>query len=143
MSGSENSVFGNINKGFTEINIDTTNKVKQQEELNKDFKYVNPEKRFIKLAKTKLISIDPIECLFDTIPCLKWLPQYNFKQDVINDVLSGIAVAIMNIPQGITYSILAQIPPVMGLYVAVIPVLAYFIFGTSRHNSMGSFAICR
>lgn len=55
----------------------------------------------------------------------------------MSDVISGCTVAIMHIPQGMGYALLANLPPVTGIYMAFFPVLMYIIFGTSRHNSMG------
>lgn len=75
------------------------------------------------------------------IPVTLWLPKYNCRQNLFGDITSGITVAVMHIPQGMAYALLASVPPQVGLYMAFFPVLAYFIFGTSRHISMGTFAV--
>lgn len=56
-------------------------------------------------------------------------------------MISGFTVAIMHIPQGMGYALLANLDPIVGVYMAFFPVLLYVIFGTSKHNSMGTFAV--
>ncbi|CAH2002324.1 unnamed protein product [Acanthoscelides obtectus] len=75
------------------------------------------------------------------VPVIEWLSHYNWKHDLMSDIVSGITVAIMHIPQGMAYALLANVPAIVGIYMAFFPVLVYFIFGTSRHNSMGTFAV--
>lgn len=75
------------------------------------------------------------------MPVTLWLPNYNVKSNLFGDLASGITVAVMHIPQGMAYGILASVPPQVGLFTAFFPVLSYFIFGTSRHISMGTFAV--
>jgi len=74
------------------------------------------------------------------LPILDWLPNYN-KQHFKGDLNAGITVGIMLIPQGMAYAMLAGLPPIYGLYAAIVPQLIYAIFGTSRQLGVGPVAM--
>ena len=74
------------------------------------------------------------------IPILEWLPNYNtslFKGDLV----AGITVGIILIPQGIAYALIAGLPPIYGLYCAIVPQVMYAIFGSSRQVAVGPVAM--
>lgn len=106
------------------------------------------------------------KCVEKVLPFLRIYRKYKIKTDLPNDVIAGFTVGIMQLPQGMlrvilfcskhvkfyhyvklfdddsssvgmAYAMLADMPPVVGLYMAFFPVLIYFFFGTSRHISMG------
>ena len=73
-------------------------------------------------------------------PFLDWLPNYKrswFK----DDFFAGITIGVMLIPQGIAYALIAGLPPIYGLYTAMIPQIVYAILGTSRQLSIGPAAM--
>ncbi|XP_029679419.1 solute carrier family 26 member 10-like isoform X2 [Formica exsecta] len=115
--------------------------VYQQDELNHLCKYVKPKRILSNEMSRRCKSIKPIKFLKKSIPLIDWLSSYDWKNNILGDVIAGITVAVMHIPQGMAYAILGNVPPIVGIYMAFFPVLVYFFLGTSRHNSMGTFAL--
>ena len=78
--------------------------------------------------------------LKELIPILEWLPNYNSSR-FKGDFIAGLTVSIILIPQGIAYALIAGLPPIYGLYCALVPQLVYAIFGSSRQVAIGPVAI--
>lgn len=74
------------------------------------------------------------------IPILEWLPNYKISS-FRGDCIAGITVAIILIPQGIAYALIAGLPPIYGLYCALVPQLVYAVFGSSRQVAIGPVAM--
>jgi SulP family sulfate permease len=66
------------------------------------------------------------------LPFLKWVPEYRTPGTIRADVLAGLTGAIVVMPQGIAFALLAGMPPQYGLYAAMLPCLIAAIFGSSR-----------
>lgn len=73
-------------------------------------------------------------------PIVEWLKNYN-KTDFNGDIFAGIITAILLVPQGIAYAMLAGLPPQLGLYASILPPLLYALLGTSRTMSVGPVSI--
>jgi hypothetical protein len=74
------------------------------------------------------------------VPIFEWLPSYQ-KADLRGDAIAGITVAMMLIPQAMSYALLAGLDPIIGLYASILPLVIYAIFGTSRQPAVGPVAM--
>jgi SulP family sulfate permease len=74
------------------------------------------------------------------LPCLEWGRGYN-RQLAMQDGLAAVIVTLMLIPQSLAYAMLAGLPPVVGLYASILPLLAYALFGSSRTLAVGPVAV--
>ncbi|KJH47001.1 STAS domain protein [Dictyocaulus viviparus] len=75
------------------------------------------------------------------VPITKWLPMYNWREDLRADIIGGFMLSVMSLPQGLAYGYLVGVPPIYGIITTIFGPIVYTIFGTSKHTSPGCFAI--
>ncbi|MFW5634952.1 MAG: SulP family inorganic anion transporter, partial [Erythrobacter sp.] len=74
------------------------------------------------------------------LPILEWGRTYD-REVLTSDLVAAVIVTIMLIPQSLAYALLAGLPPVVGLYASIMPLVLYAIFGTSRTLAVGPVAV--
>ncbi|XP_004772389.1 sulfate anion transporter 1 [Mustela putorius furo] len=77
----------------------------------------------------------------DLLPATRWLRQYHPREALVGDVMSGLVIGIILVPQAIAYSLLAGLQPIYSLYTSFFANLIYFLMGTSHHVSVGIFSL--
>ncbi|KAG7476665.1 hypothetical protein MATL_G00085360 [Megalops atlanticus] len=95
-----------------------------------------------KLSHSFSCSVTKVKStLTDFFPVVRWLPKYKLKEYVWGDVMSGLIVGIILVPQAIAYCLLAGLEPIYGLYTSFFANIIYFFMGTSKHVSVGIFSL--
>ncbi|MFZ4759473.1 MAG: SulP family inorganic anion transporter, partial [Burkholderiaceae bacterium] len=77
---------------------------------------------------------------FSRLPMLDWASNYD-RTTLAGDLLAALIVTVMLIPQSLAYALLAGLPPEVGLYASVAPLIAYAAFGSSRVLAVGPAAV--
>src|SRR5271167_3552531 len=77
------------------------------------------------------LSLGPASIAQKLLPILGWLPGYR-RDWLLPDVLAGLAVWAVMVPESMAYAGILGVPPIMGLYTIVPPLIAYAVLGTSR-----------
>ncbi|KAG7323224.1 hypothetical protein KOW79_012926 [Hemibagrus wyckioides] len=93
-------------------------------------------RKFFRCSSGRLKSL-----FFRHLPVLSWLPKYNFRQNLVCDVISGVSAGTIQVPQGMAFALLANLPPVNGLYSSFFPLIPYFFLGTAHQMVPGTFAV--
>ena len=73
-------------------------------------------------------------------PILDWGSQYS-QSHAVNDLFAAFIVTVMLVPQSLAYAMLAGLPPVIGLYASILPLIAYALLGTGRTLAVGPVAV--
>ncbi len=73
----------------------------------------------------------PVSIAHRLLPVLNWLPAYR-RASLLPDVLAGLAVWAVMVPEGMAYAGIVGVPPIVGLYTIVPPLISYALLGTSR-----------
>ncbi len=71
------------------------------------------------------------------VPIVGWLPNYDWGKSFRWDLVAGLTVWALLVPEAMAYAGIAGVPPEAGLYTAPLALLGYAVFGTSRHLSVG------
>jgi high affinity sulfate transporter 1 len=77
------------------------------------------------------ISARPASIAQRLLPILGWLPSYR-RDWLLTDILASVAVWAVMVPEGMAYSGIVGVPPIMGLYTIIPPLIVYALLGTSR-----------
>uniref|UniRef100_A0A8C9T8J5 Solute carrier family 26 member 4 n=1 Tax=Scleropages formosus TaxID=113540 RepID=A0A8C9T8J5_SCLFO len=91
-----------------------------------------------RLSESYRTALRLIKSIF---PVTDWLFRYPVREWLLSDIISGVSTGLVSSLQGLAYALLVSVSPVYGLYSAFFPIIPYFIFGTSRHVSVGPFPV--
>uniref|UniRef100_A0A165WFF6 STAS domain-containing protein n=1 Tax=Daucus carota subsp. sativus TaxID=79200 RepID=A0A165WFF6_DAUCS len=75
------------------------------------------------------------------VPCYRWMRIYNWSEYLQADLMAGVTVGVMLVPQSMSYAKLAGLHPIYGLYSGFVPIFVYAIFGSSRQLAIGPVAL--
>lgn len=107
--------------------------VQSHDILKSTYRYA---KKYYKPSPSCMISF-----LYARVPFLLWIRNYDMKENFVKDLAGGITIGVIQIPQGMAYALQAGVPAINGIYVTFFQMLIYLFTGTSRHISVGTFAI--
>ncbi|CAI9092482.1 OLC1v1027735C1 [Oldenlandia corymbosa var. corymbosa] len=91
--------------------------------------------------RTKVERMTSSEWIETFFPCYRWIRTYKWRENFQADLMAGLTVGIMLVPQSMSYAKLAGLQPIYGLYSGFVPIFVYAIFGSSRQLAIGPVAL--
>ena len=130
------------------------------EQFNETFEVIHSKshnsKKMMAAMRPDCSPDDMKRTIKSLMPITDWLYNYNWRTDFVADFVTGLTIAIFQVPQsktkqfhpdqfldflfqcsGMGYSLLAGVSPIYGLYSSFFPALIYSLFGSSRHAAIG------
>ncbi|KAL3838102.1 hypothetical protein ACJIZ3_022693 [Penstemon smallii] len=89
----------------------------------------------------KMKRMNSTEWIQTFLPCYRWISAYKWREYLQADVMAGVTVGVMLVPQSMSYAKLAGLQPIYGLYSGFVPIFVYAIFGSSRQLAIGPVAL--
>ncbi|KAF3433777.1 hypothetical protein FNV43_RR24880 [Rhamnella rubrinervis] len=90
---------------------------------------------------SKLQRMNLVEWVELFLPCFRWIRTYKWREYFQVDLMAGVTVGIMLVPQAMSYAKLAGLQPIYGLYSGFVPLFVYALFGSSRQLAVGPVAL--
>ncbi|CDJ50682.1 sulfate transporter, putative [Eimeria brunetti] len=115
-------------------------KTMTEDDIHRDFSSPEEKRGPLKRLWARARRFSILGCMQSVVPLQEVLRTYKWKY-LLPDMFAGISEGVMAIPQGMSYAMLARLPPQMGLYVNFVYPLVYMLFGTGRHVAVGVSAI--
>ncbi|KAG8390888.1 hypothetical protein BUALT_Bualt01G0130400 [Buddleja alternifolia] len=91
--------------------------------------------------RSKMKRMNLTEWIQLFLPCYRWISTYKWREYLQPDLMAGITVGVMLVPQSMSYAKLAGLHPIYGLYSGFVPIFVYAIFGSSRQLAIGPVAL--
>lgn len=96
---------------------------------------VRLRQRNMVLAWFRELCLDIKPAIFD------WICKYDYKKNLATDVVSGIVISVVLLPQGLSYASLADVAPSVGVFAGIFPALVYSFWGVSPQGAVGPMSI--
>ncbi|EWC48027.1 hypothetical protein DRE_02606 [Drechslerella stenobrocha 248] len=123
------------------LDSDKGDSVTRGESIQSTDTYVEEEPTVVDWAREHFPGRhDTIEYFTSLFPFLQWIGNYNLLW-LTGDLIAGITVGFVVVPQGMAYALLAQLPPEYGLYSSFVGVMIYWFFATSKDITIGPVAV--
>ncbi|KAL8463171.1 hypothetical protein ACS0TY_033984 [Phlomoides rotata] len=100
-----------------------------------------PSSSFLGKWKTKMKRMSSTDWIELFLPCYRWIRTYKWREYLQPDLMAGVTVGVMLVPQSMSYAKLAGLHPIYGLYSGFVPIFVYAVFGSSRQLAIGPVAL--